>query len=106
VLFKGRLLTCPEVVGFRMTRNLEAPLGALGSAGLFQRYFKLIFGIYLNNKPAMLTQVKNYFTNPFIHSSGESYQAECLQLFCRGLSLGSAKQTLQVIVLEERACGT
>ena len=39
IFHRGKNLPVPELVSFRMTKNIEAPLGTFRTSGLFRFYF-------------------------------------------------------------------
>ncbi len=60
----------PEIVEFRLTKNIEDPLGAFSSAGLFQFYFSLIAKTLRKNIDDILGALDSFIYDPLLDHNG------------------------------------
>lgn len=67
ILFdKGKTLTTPEIVPFRMTRNVEYGMSVLGTDGDFSATSSLILEILRENKEKILSVLQTFIHDPLI----------------------------------------
>lgn len=63
---KGKDLAVPEIVEFRLTKNIEAGLGAFKSWGLYKFYLCMIFKVFKKNIDEILGALDSFISDPLI----------------------------------------
>lgn len=63
---KGKDLTVPEIVDFRLTKNMEAGLGAFKSWGLYKFYFVMILTVFKKHSDEILGTLDSFISDPLI----------------------------------------
>ena len=104
VMDKGTTLPVPEIVPFRMTKNIAAPLGASGLDGVFRETALTIIRVIRRNA-TVLTTIFNTFKSTELRDD-YSHDSKGAMLACKRLvgkdapmdmkSLATAKHTYSV----------
>ena len=63
---KGKDLAVPEIVEFRLTKNIESALGAFKSWGLYKLYFVMIFKVFKKHTEDILGTLDTFISDPLI----------------------------------------
>lgn len=61
---QGETLPCPEVVPFRLTHNIVAAFGSMGTEGNFRKVCEITMGVMRKEKDALLTTLKPFMHDP------------------------------------------
>lgn len=69
---KGKYLPIPETIPFRLTRNIEDPLGAFKSYGLFRFYLIKIFEFFKKNEENILGALDSFINDPLLENSSSN----------------------------------
>ena len=64
IFHEGKCRKIPEIVDFRLTRNIESPMGAFKCYALYQYYFKIACEIFKKNIGALLSALDSFATEP------------------------------------------
>lgn len=61
---QGETLPCPEVVPFRLTHNIVAAFGSMGTEGNFRKVCEITMRVMRKEKDALLTTLKPFMHDP------------------------------------------
>lgn len=61
---QGETLPCPEVVPFRLTHNIVAAFGSMGTEGNFRKVCEIAMRVMRKEKDALLTTLKPFMHDP------------------------------------------
>lgn len=92
---KGKTLRIPEIVDFRLTRNMERPLGIFRSFGLFSYYFQVIGKVLHRNTDNILGALDSFIHDPLIDKNISAKSLENMQLIREKLQLFSPNQNIE-----------
>lgn len=79
---KGKILPTPEIVYFRLTKNIEAAFGALKAHGLFKYYFIEASKIFKSNMNLIIGALSSFIYDPLVNSSPSSTSTQHPRLPC------------------------
>ena len=63
---KGKWLPKPEIVEFRLTKNVEAPFGPFKSYGMFKFYFRLVLKVLYKQHTDLMEALDSFLYDPLI----------------------------------------
>ena len=69
IFHKGKHLPVPEIIEFRLTKNIEAPFGPFKSYGLFKYYFKLVLKAINRRITDLMEALDSFIYDPLIERS-------------------------------------
>lgn len=72
IFHKGRSFAIPEVVPFRLTRNMVDAFGVTGVEGVFRRACELTMQLMTDNKDALLSVLGTFVHDPLFEWSADS----------------------------------
>lgn len=78
IFHKGRSFAIPEVVPFRLTRNMVDAFGITGVEGAFRRACELTMQIMTQNKDALISVLGTFVHDPLLEWSTESPSASSM----------------------------
>ena len=78
IFHKGRGFAIPEVVPFRLTRNMVDAFGITGVEGAFRRACELTMKIMTENKDALLSVLGTFVQDPLLEWSTDSPSASSM----------------------------
>lgn len=65
---KGKYLPVPETIPFRLTRNIEAPMGAFKAYGLYRFYFLKVCEFFQKNEENILGALDSFINDPLLEN--------------------------------------
>lgn len=66
---KGKFLPVPEIMPFRLTKNLEQALGAFQSQGLFRYYMIELCKFFAKNQGNIMVALESFISDPLLQKT-------------------------------------
>ena len=75
IFWIGEKLRFPEIVPYRLTRNMVDAMGVLGVEAGFQAVCEVALALFRTNKDALLSVIEGFLYEPVVDSSKVCYEA-------------------------------
>jgi len=91
IFHKGKHLPVPEIVEFRLTKNIEAPMGAFKCYGLYEYYFKVACKVFQKHRDDLLGALDSFVHDPLLENMPHFNPSQTLEKIRKRVMFSESK---------------